>query len=116
MLRIHPDAKPHWLAVKKFARSLGPTMVERLLAQLKFLNSYAEHDNHGAPNVRVTLHTDFAPYSFSILWERRGKDGNWKYWFNGGLIYHGPHDNGGDGGAPTFAVNLSPHHGWSIHT
>jgi len=37
-------------------------------------------------------------------------------WFNGGLIFHGPHDNGGDGGAPTFSVNLSPQDGWSIHT
>lgn len=38
------------------------------------------------------------------------------YWFNGGLIFHGPHDNGGDGGMPTLSVNLLPHHGWSIHT
>jgi len=37
-------------------------------------------------------------------------------WFNGGLIFHGPHDNGGDGGAPTFSVNLLPQDGWSIHT
>jgi len=37
-------------------------------------------------------------------------------WFNGGLIFHGPHDNGGDGGAPTFSVNLMPSHGWNIHT
>jgi hypothetical protein len=37
-------------------------------------------------------------------------------WFNGGLIYHGRHDGGGDGGAPTFSVNLTPQYGWSIHT
>jgi hypothetical protein len=37
-------------------------------------------------------------------------------WFNGGLIYHGKHDNGGDGSAPTFSVNLTPQYGWSIHT
>jgi hypothetical protein len=37
-------------------------------------------------------------------------------WFNGGLIYHGQHDNGGDGSAPTFSVNLTPQYGWSIHT
>lgn len=40
----------------------------------------------------------------------------WKRWMNGALIYHGPHDNGGDGGAPTFSVNLVPTNGWSIHT
>lgn len=41
---------------------------------------------------------------------------NYKRWFNGGLIYHGTHDNGGDGGAPTFSVNLTPENGWSVHT
>lgn len=37
-------------------------------------------------------------------------------WFSGGLIFHGPHDNGGDGGMPTLSVNLSEGYGWSIHT
>jgi hypothetical protein len=60
----------------------------------------------------VELYTDFAPYSF--FWTQfsptrsRG--------LIGGLIYHGQHDNGGDGGAPTFSVNLFPSQGWSIHT
>jgi hypothetical protein len=37
---------------------------------------------------------------------------------NGGIIYHGPHDNGGDGGAPTFTVSINPSRKphWSIHT
>jgi hypothetical protein len=35
---------------------------------------------------------------------------------NGGVIYHGKHDNGGDGSAPTFAVNMTPVNGWSTHT
>lgn len=39
-----------------------------------------------------------------------------KFWFNGGLIFHGPHDGGGNGGAPTFSVSLTPQDGWSIHT
>jgi len=34
----------------------------------------------------------------------------------GGIIFHGPHDNGGDGSAPTFSVNLSPVEGYAIHT
>ncbi len=37
-------------------------------------------------------------------------------WFVGGLIYHGEHDRGGDGEAPTFSVNLTPQNGWSVHT
>lgn len=35
---------------------------------------------------------------------------------NGGIIFHGRHDNGGDGGAPTFSVCMEPTNGWSIHT
>lgn len=65
---------------------------------------------------RVTLYSDFAPHSFGFDKEYLSEDGTWRFDYNGGLIYHGPHDNGGDGGAPTFSVSLDPHHGWSIHT
>ena len=60
----------------------------------------------------VELYIDFAPYSF--LWSefspthQRG--------LSGGLIYHGKHDRGGDGGAPSFSVNFTPSYGWQIHT
>ena len=36
--------------------------------------------------------------------------------FSGGLIFHGPHDGGGNGGAPTFSCSLVPVDGWSVHT
>lgn len=41
---------------------------------------------------------------------------NARYSFNGGLLYHGSHDGFGSGKGPTFAVTLTPTHGWSIHT
>lgn len=92
-------------------------MVNKFAQQLRWLNSYCSHENIVRPMTRVTLFLDFAPYSFSIVWERRNREtGKWEYWFNGGLIYHGPHDNGGDGGMPTLSVNLTPYHGWSVHT
>jgi len=57
--------------------------------------------------LRITeLWLDFAPLSFT--WKGSG--------MVGGLIFHGPHDRGGDGGEPTFSVNLSGAYGWSIHT
>jgi hypothetical protein len=65
---------------------------------------------------RTTLYTDFAPHSFGFDKEFLHEDGTWHLAYNGGLIYHGPHDNGGDGGGPTFSVSLTPHNGWSIHT
>jgi len=55
---------------------------------------------------QVGLNLDFAPYSFTF--RARG--------LLGGLIFHGKHDNGGDGGAPTFSVNIDGSYGWSLHT
>lgn len=54
----------------------------------------------------MTLYKDFAPLSFT--WGGNG-------WV-GGLIFHGSHDGGGDGGMPSLSVCLSPVDGWSIHT
>lgn len=67
--------------------------------------------------MRVRLYRDFASQSFEfvkeIMYEGEEK---WTFQFNGGIIFHGPHDNGGDGGGPTYSVNLSPQDGWSVHT
>ena len=82
---------------------------------------------------RVFVSRDFAPHSFSLTWFVKAKEGEgltaqdypardypelvgYTYWINGGLILHGNHDNGGDGGAPTLSMNLTPVSGWSIHT
>lgn len=54
----------------------------------------------------IKLHLDFAPYSFGF--QAGG--------LVGGFIFHGDHDNRGDGGAPTFSVNISGSYGWSLHT
>jgi hypothetical protein len=59
------------------------------------------------------LYKDFAPYSFEFAMMTK-KDN--KFIYNGGLIYHGKHDNGGDGSFPTFSVNLEKTEGWAIHT
>ena len=59
----------------------------------------------------VQVYTDFAPMSF--FWQAMS---NGKAWIIGGLIYHGKHDGGGNGGPPTFSVNLTPLYGWAIHT
>jgi hypothetical protein len=58
------------------------------------------------------LYSDFAPYSF--FWTEYSPTS--KRGLIGGLIYHGQHDRGGNGGAPTFSVNLMPTIGWCIHT
>lgn len=102
----------HLDSVKAFAERTGQT--ESLENKLEYLGGYACHDT--PEDTRCLLFTDFAPMSFEFLIEKRGKDGEYTRWFNGGLIFHGDHDNGGDGGAPTFSVNLNSANGWSIHT
>jgi hypothetical protein len=92
---------------KKFAEKVG--LADQLEGRLKYLQEYGDNE------VRCTLFPDFAPYSFAFLIEREGPDG-WSRWFNGGLIYHGAHDRGGDGGLPTLSVCLTPTTGWSVHT
>ena len=86
-----------------------------LQKMLDYLASYADHDENG--RTRCVLYRDFAPLSFAFTMEvRKSPEDEYEYWFNGGLIFHGPHDNGGDGGFPTLSVNLNPTDGWSVHT
>ena len=59
----------------------------------------------------VLLFPDFAPYSLYFQVKR-----NDKITLDGGVIFHGKHDKGGDGQSPTFSVNLEPTDGWKIHT
>jgi hypothetical protein len=107
---IHTDQTDYLKQVEAFAEKVG--LREQLDEKLKYLGGYA-----GGVNTRCTLYKDFAPASFEFVMERRDcVHTPWKRWFNGGLIYHGPHDGFGSGGAPTFSVSLSPEHGWQIHT
>jgi len=94
-----------------FARRTGK--VDSLLDQLKFLRRM----KCGNQECQVVLTTDFAPYSFMWYHQTRTEPGApWRQWYFGGLIFHGPHDRGGDGGAPTYCVNLGDSDGWSLHS
>jgi hypothetical protein len=90
----------------------------KLEEQLRFAS---EHEDTSLQNcimrfflyqgTEVRISNDFAPRSF--YFQLMDKE---RYSMNGGIIYHGAHDNGGDGSSPTFSVNLTPIKGWSIHT
>ena len=95
--------------VKVFAAKVGKT--DDLQKQLDYLAGYSDNET------RCVLYTDFAPNSFAFDMLRRKKDdGSWEHWFNGGLLWHGTHDDFGSGAAPTLSVCLSPTDGWSVHT
>lgn len=112
MLLIHPSAIDVMEKANLAAQKLG--LEEQLNGKLAYLANYACQEDPTA--TQCTLYKDFAPLSFEFVITKKQKDGTYAHWFNGGLIYHGPHDNGGDGGGPTFAVNVNPDNGWSIHT
>lgn len=99
--------------VRKFADETGQR--ERFEESLKRLTNREENENVGNQGKKshIELYPDFAPHSFFWVWRETESK---RVIMNGGLIYHGKHDNGGDGGAPTFSVNLTPQSGWSIHT
>ena len=114
---LHPDASvlalpgrftvpdmEYLTEVQRFAASVGK--LESLQRCLDRLQRIAE-------NLDGTVHMgrDFAPYSFLFGIEAGGRTR-----LNGGVIFHGSHDNGGDGSAPTYSVSLDPQDGWSIHT
>jgi Domain of unknown function (DUF4120) len=84
---------------------------EDLQKQLDYLDNFAGRDN-----TRCELKKDGAPLSFAFVMIKKSDDGSERYWFNGGLIFHGKHDGFGSGSGPAYAVTLDPTDGWSIHT
>lgn len=98
----------HLDTVLQFAEETG--QIDQLLKELCSLPTWF------GGKAYAHLYSDFAPYSFfwTLNTEREPTQAN--FIMNGGLIYHGSHDRGGDGGAPTFSCNLTPMNGWAIHT
>jgi len=53
--------------------------------------------------LKTTVYSDFAPLSLYFV-----RTVNRNFNGNGGVIFHGKHDHGGNGGAPTFSVSIEP--------
>jgi hypothetical protein len=91
-----------------FARERKDPSLVKCLKNLRVVHNkgYAYEEGY------TEIYQDFAPYSFYFVRYTRGC----VRFMNGGIIFHGKHDNGGDGSAPTFSVSLTPCDGWQIHT
>lgn len=100
----------------KYAESIKDPSLQRCLDRLK--ESEKNYKKIRDMDVDTHIYTDFAPLSFEFVkvYYKNGRDYKGDFMSNGGIIFHGKHDNGGDGGAPTFSVCLEPVNGWSIHT
>jgi hypothetical protein len=100
------------------AEELG--LYDALKKQLDYLDGYACHDGDKT-KTRCTLFKDFAPLSFAFNMDIRDEaTGEYRSWFNGGLIFYGSADTGV--GGPQFSVSLSRalgqerKAGWEVHT
>lgn len=102
---IEYDVQNEMLAAR-IKECLDHPLAESFLENLERLAGFAA----GGRRVRIGL--DFAPLSFGFAVMR--PDGS--CWIVGGLLFHGNHDRGGDGGAPTYSVNVQPISGWTLHT
>ena len=109
------ENQEHFDECRAFAEKTGH--LGNFEESIKYLTNYGmePEDRDGRHDVRCLLAKDFAPYSFRFVIERFRK-GVWALWLNGGLIFHGDHDGGGSGSAPTFAVCAQPTEGWLVHT
>ncbi|WP_437230216.1 DUF4120 family protein [Planctomicrobium sp. SH661] len=115
----YSHCEERWREVHEFANRAG--LLDDLLRNLDYLETYANrpgclYDRENGDDTRCRLYPDFAPLSFGFVIDCRRACEDWKQWFVGGLIYHGPHDGFGTGQAPTYSVSLVHKQGWQIHT
>ena len=101
MIADHTDGKLD--EALKFAEEIKDESLQKCIDRLNLADELNETE--------TIIFTDFAPKSFYFV-RNKNKD----FRSNGGIIFHGQHDNGGNGGSPTFSVNLTPTKGWVIHT
>ena len=109
---LHIENQDHFDAVMLFAAEHG--LQHKFGDRIKYLSTYAEHGDVG--KTRCRLGWDFAPQSFSFTMEKRQGDGEYVYWFNGGLIFHQANSNGVEN--PVLSVRVGAHleSDWGVHT
>jgi len=101
--------------VRSFAKECE--LEASLNSQLTYLNTYAcsSKESTDLTKTKCILYKDWAPHSFVFTMMMKNKDGEYDYWFNGGLIFYNAGDTGVD---KQFSVRLSNTRksGWEVHT
>jgi hypothetical protein len=107
----------HLAKTRAFADTLGAAAREQLESKLSYLEHYRND------TCVCELFSDSTPHSFYFnLLGPAKDDGSRERWFNGGLIYFGPHETGV--GGPQYSVSLAGATGgaeantarWEVHT
>ena len=78
-----------------------------------FMKALSKLQRNSIEGCEVALYSDFAPLSMYFEISSNGK-----FLLNGSMIFHGPHDQYGNGGAPSFSVSLEKEavSWWQIYT
>lgn len=105
------NCQEYYEEILKTAQAAG--LSNKLKEQLDYLDNYGGRDK-----TKCLLYKDWAPLSFRFTMQKKNESGALEHWFIGGLIFHSPHDNFGDGGMPSLSVSLddSGETRWEIHT
>lgn len=111
---------PEYFAeVMRFATQTGLTeqLMRTLIREAEYANGEGcAYDQSEGKNTKCEIYSDFAPHSFRFnMLCQKEPDGEWEFWFNGGIIYQGP-EQPADGSAPSFTVSLNSGTGWFVHT
>jgi hypothetical protein len=114
MLQFNELSKKAYDEVREFISTLPEEEGQKLLTnfqeKLDYLGTYA-CDKENPHKTRCDLYIDFADLSFSFAMHKKNEKGEYEHWFNGGLIYHGPHKT-----KDPLSVCIGKEDGWSIHT
>ena len=102
---IHDCTNGELEKIKVFAK-------ENHLAR-EFVSTFHRFKLYSKRGYEVFLYPDWAPMSLAFQLKLNGK-----FDMNGGFIFHGVHDGGGNGSAPSFSVSIeiTTKSRWSIHT
>lgn len=114
MLIITEQCQDKMLSAMKMAMDRGLlTGRYGLIDTLYYLAHYAEErGKQEGWDMATLLYPDFAPYSFGFDVRCRPRNAGWKSFMNGGLIYHGPAQEG----ESNLTVSLTSDEGWQTHT
>ena len=95
IIMIHDCTNGELDKIKAFAR-------EKKLVR-EFVSTFSRFKAQSKRGFDIYLYPDFAPHSLYFVRKKNNV-------FNGdgGFIFHGIHDGGGNGGSPTFSVEENP--------
>lgn len=103
------ETQEKFVRAAAFAVKIGK--LENLLSQIVYLETYAQPEKI----TEVRIEYDFAAHSFGFtILQYRNRNSEPERLINGGLIYHGPLENGEMNN--NLSITMDKSIGWQTHT